>query len=122
MRLAATAPLEALRAARASVRLALESCGVPQIEGAANLLRTAAAEMLRAEESIRGGAIGQAGELRGEMSLLKQDLAMLGRVIDAGGALYRGLALRLGSPTPGYTPPGSPTRQPAPIPAFEVQG
>jgi|SRR5271157_929173 len=116
------APVDAVRAARASVGLAMERCGVARIELAVDLLRGAAAEVRCAEQAVRAGATRGAGELRGEVVLLKRDIAALGRVIDAGGALHRGLALRLGCATPGYAPHGRTAPQTAPAPAYEVQG
>ena len=114
-------PVAAVRAARHGVRMAMERCGSAQIETAVELLHAAAAEMRRAEQAVsQGGVAG--GELRAELTLLKRQVAGLGQVVDAGGALYRGLAVRLGCSNESYAPQGSLSLQAAPVPAYEVKG
>lgn len=115
-------PVDAVRAARESVILAMQHCGAASIESALQLLHGAVADMLRAEQVVRGGSVEPAATLRLELTSLKRDVAALGRVTDAGGAFYRGLALRLGCVSTGYAPSGSPAPQPAPEPVYEMKG
>lgn len=115
-------PVDAVRAAREGVILAMQHCGAASIESALQLLQGAVTEMLRAEEVVRSGTVQPAATLRLELTSLKRDVAALGRVADAGGAFYRGLALRLGRVSTGYAPSGTPAPQPAPQPVYEMKG
>ncbi len=97
-------------------------CAGAQIMDALDLLHSAEAAMRSAEQEVRAGATPDAGPLRAEIALLKKDTAAMCRVIDAAGALNRGLALRLGCVTPGYAPPGRTPLETAPASMCEVQG
>ncbi len=95
--------------ARTAVRLALEnwdSSELERIEATEKLLQQAAADLQEAQYRVRAGISGNNSQLCATVSDLKRDVAQLMRMVDAGAAFYRGLAVRLGESAPTYTANG----------------
>jgi hypothetical protein len=114
-----------VRAARANIRLAAQTCGtadIASLQRSLNLLEIAALEMRRAETDVHSGMLKDTGELQLEIAKLKREIAGLMRVIDGCAALCRGLSVRLGGTAVAYTPQGRPVASPPAGAACELRG
>src|ERR1017187_6953097 len=79
-----------VRAARANIRLAAQTCGtadIASLQRSLNLLEIAALEMRRAETDVHSGMLKDTGELQRGIAKLKREIAGLMRVIDGCAAL-----------------------------------
>jgi hypothetical protein len=114
-----------MRAARRSVRSAIQICGtadLTELRRALDLLTATATEMRLAEAAILTDKPGEPGELRREAALLKREVACLMRVIDGCAALHRGLSIRLGCTALTYSPQGRTIENSSTAAACEMQG
>jgi len=97
-----------LERARSSIRHVLndwDAASLARMEECRALLEVAVGE-LRAFEASPARDASAANGLDSTARQLKRDIVTLMRVVDAGSAFYRGLALRLGSSAPSYTASG----------------
>jgi hypothetical protein len=95
--------------ARRSVRAVLESSNGAELAQGAScraLLEESVMDLQAIEGHLRSGSPAAPDELRSALLGLKQDIAQIVRVVDAGLAFYRGVALRMGYSSPSYSPDG----------------
>ena len=91
--------------ARACVRQALEQwdpVDLDRLDVCRELLEQAVAGMRAFEDALRGGSVSITSETRSMLLALRQDIRQATRVVDAGAAFHRGMAVRLGNAGPGY--------------------
>jgi hypothetical protein len=119
-------PLQRIRDIRGHVRSALDltkAATLADLTRASESLHNAAAELQSLQTDFRAtGIADRDGRFRAEVALLKRDTAAAGRVIDAGAALHRGLALRLAGAATVYSPDGSSGIARPAVTSVEIQG
>jgi hypothetical protein len=79
-----------------------------RLDGCRELLEDAVAGMREFGDAVRGGAVRITSETRPMLLALRQDIRQATRVVDAGAAFHRGMAVRLGNASPGYDAGGRP--------------
>lgn len=103
------------RHARTCLRLALERwnpADLAQVAMSRELLEQSVTDMQEVENSIRNGTAEPTEELSSLLQASRLEVNRLTRLVDAGAAFYRGVALRLGQVETGYTPSGQISAEP----------
>jgi hypothetical protein len=101
--------LEALQQARSGVRRAIDewdASDLSRVETNIRFLEESVDRLRSAEQELRHCRPEVREELVAAVIGLKQDIARISRVVDAGASFYRGLALRLMGSASTYTPSG----------------
>jgi hypothetical protein len=70
-------------------------------------LEDAVTDVWAIEGHLQARIAGVPDDLRSSLLDLKQEIAQIVRIVDAGLAFYRGVALRMGDSSPSYSPGGS---------------
>lgn len=119
-------PLERVRAAQAEVGHALELCkgsSLSDLARACEFLHKAAGELHSIQSDFGStGIADRDGQFREQLTSLKRDMAAAGRVVDAGSAWHRGLALRISGTATAYTPTGSRQAEAPAVTTVEIEG
>jgi hypothetical protein len=100
---------ERIAHARRSARAALENWNAGDLAQGAlcrALLEESVMDLQAIEGRLRSGRAAAPGELRSALLDMKQEIAQVVRVVDAGLAFYRGVDLRMGCSAPSYRPDG----------------
>lgn len=101
--------LDAVRETRKGVRRAIEGwdgAGIYRIQICIEFLEESVVKLHSAEQLVRKCRPEAREGLAAAVLGLKQDIARLSRVVDAGASFYRGLAQRLGAEQLAYTATG----------------
>jgi hypothetical protein len=77
-----------------------------KVEACRELLEMSVVEMREFESELRAGSITDIKDLPSNLALFRNTVAQATRLVDAGAAFYRGLAVRLGRQTQVYNAAG----------------
>jgi len=101
--------VDCLDHARACVRAALDgwdATDLTQVDSCRVLLEQSVSDLQELEANLQTYPAGMPQDSIADIDALKQDIAMMVRLVDAGSAFYRGVALRLGDAGPAYDQSG----------------